>query len=107
LFLSNVLAGAWYMPFLAGADPDAILARAEPQMLNAIYRSNRAKATRRVQAAPTAKLDKDEDRVLVAAEDESPRAIRLDPEQPWAAPPQANLEQIAAAAQRANLIPRP
>lgn len=105
LLAVNAVPGASLLPMLVRIACDAILADSEPKMLDAIYRSNRANATRRLRAALTTKLDTDEDGVLSDAEQESAQNIGLDPIQLTLPPLRVELEQLIPAAQRAGQVP--
>ncbi len=105
LFAAHTLVDQWYIPWLVRIACESILADAEPRTLNAIYHSNRANATRRLQAALVAKLDTDGDGVLGDAEQESARDIDLDPIQLALAPLHVDLEALVLASQRARLVP--
>lgn len=73
-------------------------------MTDAIYRSNKANAARRLRNALVAKIDKDEDGVLNDSERERAIALGLDPDQLFAKPFRYDLDEIVVAAQRAGLV---
>jgi len=105
IFIPYVVFSAPLLPRLVGHAIDAILADSEPRMANAIYRSNKANAVRRLRKALVAKIDKDENGILSESERQRAAALGLDPDQLSMNPFQANIEQVVGAAQHAGIVP--
>jgi hypothetical protein len=99
------LVDAPILPRLVRNAIDSILAASEPAMMDAIYRSNKVNAARRLRNALVAKLDKDEDGVFNDSERERAVALGLAPDQLFAKPFRYDLSEIVAAAQRSDLVP--
>jgi len=105
IFLAHWAISAPMLPRLVGYATDAILADSEPRVTHAIHRSHKANAVRRLRRVLVAKLDKDDDGTLDDSEREAAAALGLDPDQLRAKPFSYDLDEIVAAAHRADLVP--
>ena len=105
IFLAYLALSAPMLPRLVRHATDAILANSEPRVTHAICESHKANAVRRLRNALVAKLDKDDDGALNDSERQAAIALGLDPDQLFAIPFYYDLDEILAAAHRANLVP--